>query len=80
MNQEKCAFCESYESWKSVNEFKQRHPEYYDNDMLYEIVVAIVVRHWRKGHKRQSSAVTDYRTRGCGYALNYCPECGRRLK
>ena len=77
----KCYFCESYKSWKSVNEFKQDHPEYYGDDpLMYELVVAMVIKTWRKGRKQQASRITDYRYRGCGYALNFCPECGRRLK
>ena len=77
----KCIFCEAYRSEKSVNDFKRKHPEYYGDTRLdYEITVAMVTRHWLPGYKRQASRVTDYRYQGCGYALNYCPECGRALK
>lgn len=78
---DKCIFCEEYRSHKAVNDFKRNHPEYYDDGyLLYEIKVAMVTRTWRPGYKRQASRVTDYRYRGCGYALNFCPECGRELK
>lgn len=80
MESEKCIFCDEYWSWVSVNEFKKNHPEYYDEPLLYEIKVAMVLRKWRPGYKRQASRVTDYRSQGCGYALNFCPECGKPLK
>lgn len=31
------------------------------------------------GNKRHAGRTTDYRNRGIGYKLNYCPECGRKL-
>lgn len=78
---DKCIFCDAYRSYVSVNEFKQRHPDYYDDEPLsYEIKVAMVIRHWRPGYKRQASRITDYRYQGCGYSLNFCPECGREMK
>lgn len=80
MDSSKCRFCESYESWRDVLDFKREHPEYYSEPILSEIVVALVVRQWCKGLKRQASRVVDYRFQGCGYALNFCPECGRPLK
>lgn len=78
----KCIFCEEYRTRKSVNDFKRNHPEWYGDDawLQYEIKVAMVIRHWRAGYKRQASRTTDYRSQGCGYALNFCPECGRALK
>lgn len=81
MEKKKCIFCEAYKSEKSVNDFKRNHPEYYgDTPLLYEITVAMVTRHWQPGYKRQASRTTDYRYQGCGYALNFCPECGKALK
>ena len=77
----RCIFCEAYRSHKAVNDFKRNHWESYgDRRLDYEITVAMVIRHWRPGYKRQASRVTDYRYQGCGYALNFCPECGRELK
>ena len=77
----KCYFCEAYKSHKSVNDFKRNHPEYYgDTRLEYEITVAMVIRKWKPGYKRQASRVTDYRSYGCGFALNFCPECGKALK
>lgn len=68
-----CKFCEGLEMWKSIN---QRN-----KDFAYEYKTAIVIRSWFKEHgKRSASRITDYRWRGIGYKLNYCPECGRKLK
>lgn len=75
-----CHFCESYKSHVNVNQFKQDHPEWYDGKLEYEITVAMVIRKWRPGKKRNCGSTTDYRYRGCGYALNYCPECGKKLE
>lgn len=71
MLDQECHFCAAYKSWQKATSF--------NNGLLYEMVVALVVRSWRKGHKNQASRTTDYRYRGCGYKLNYCPECGRRI-
>ena len=78
----RCIFCEEYRSHKRVNEFKRDHPEWYGDEawLEREIKVAMVIRTWRPGYKRQAARETDYRNQGCGYALNYCPECGKRLK
>ena len=75
-------FCTAYINWRNVQEFKKNNEQYYREDahLLYEIVVALVVRKWRKGQKNHASRMTDYRYRGCGYKLNYCPECGRDLR
>lgn len=68
---QECHFCAACKSWKDAQE-----P---NNGLLHEMVVALVIRTWRKGHKNLASRTTDYRYRGCGYKLNYCPECGRRI-
>lgn len=30
--------------------------------------------------KRQAGRTVDYRNQGLGYKLNYCPECGRKIR
>ena len=76
-----CAFCEAYENRIKAHEFKNSHPEYYDGERFYqEITVAMVIRNWTKARgKAHAGRTTDYRFRGLGYKLNYCPECGRKL-
>ena len=77
-----CDFCFSYESNKNVQEFMKNRPDLYGNVLHdYEINCAMVTRTWIKGQpKRNGGRTTDYRYRGIGYKLNYCPECGKKLK
>ena len=71
-----CKFCEAMERWQKVDAFvKERDP-----DFEHRYSVALVVRNFRKGRKGPKGSTTDYRYRGCGYQLNYCPECGREMK
>ena len=74
-----CKFCESLESYKNINNFKNNHPEYYTERLFHEYNVALVVRSWVKGRKAMATRMTDYRYRGIGYKLNYCPECGKKV-
>ena len=74
-----CEFCRRYYGARDILRFKNLHrtegePKLYDG-----YSVAFVVRTYRKGHKRQCTRSTDYRSGGLGYKLNFCPECGRRL-
>lgn len=41
--------------------------------------VAIVRRLFIKGYLGCRAKSTDYRSRGCGYKMNFCPECGQKL-
>lgn len=74
-----CSFCSSYTSHKNVRDFKRNHPEWYGAVMEYEIRVAMVIRSWVKGNKKGAGRTVDFKCRGVGYSLNFCPECGRRL-
>ena len=77
-----CRFCEAHERNKRVVDFKNSHKEYYDGEEWYqELTVALVVHDWTKRQgKRTAARTTDYRYRGLGYKLNYCPECGKNLE
>ena len=81
MSEQKCAFCGDYDDWQKIHKFKAEHPEYYGDAsrLKHDITVAMVIRTYYPGHKRQASRTTDYRSQGCGYKLNYCPECGKKL-
>lgn len=69
-----CAFCERMALAKFIE------------DKIYcgyrhEYTVALVDRHWtRERGKRNAVRGVDFRWRGLGFKLNYCPECGRKLK
>lgn len=69
-----CKFCDSLRTWKQVKSM--------DKDTKEEYKVAIVIRSWKPKvrSKRHASRITDYRNRGIGYELNYCPECGVQLR
>lgn len=70
-----CKFCEAMESHRRVDTILNKN----DPDWSQRYSVAIVARSFLKGRKGSQSTSTDYRYRGCGYALNFCPECGRQL-
>lgn len=81
MSAGECVFCRDLQSKRNVHQFIKDHPEWYGLiDLEQQYTVAIVTRTYQKGHKRQAARSADYRYRGYGYKLNYCPECGRLLK
>ena len=71
-----CKFCEAMESNHKVDVILKKH----EPDVSSRYSVAIVKRLFRKGIRGCRGSSTDYRHLGCGYALNFCPECGRDLK
>ena len=77
-----CNFCEAIQKSRQITEFYNEY-EPIDKELgryMDEYTVAIVTHHWyQKKGKRSGSRSTDYRNRGLGYALNYCPECGKRM-
>lgn len=77
-----CVFCREYQGKRNVYQFIRKHPEYYgaDSYLQHDITVAMVIRTYRSGYKRNAAREIDYRYQGCGYKLNYCPECGKLLK
>lgn len=79
-----CKFCETMQtnyqcdaickSWSTEDELS-KYGAY-----MHEYSVAIVKRSWyRKMGKKHSGRTVEFRYRGLGFALNYCPECGRKL-
>ena len=71
-----CKFCEAMQCHRQVDAILKKH----DPDMSHKYSVAIVSRIFLKGHKGSRGTSTDYRYRGCGYELNFCPECGAPIK
>lgn len=68
-----CSFCEAIERWDWANEES--------GVCNQEYAVALVIKSWAKGKsKRTGGRITDYRYRGHGYKLNFCPECGKEMK
>lgn len=71
----KCKFCEAMETNRRIDTILKEN----DPDMEHRYSVAIVKRMFFKGRKGSQGSSTDYRYRGCGYQLNFCPECGREM-
>jgi hypothetical protein len=61
-------------SWATDDELK-KYGKY-----ITEYSVAIVKRsYYQKKGKLKSARGVEFRYRGLGFALNYCPECGKCL-
>lgn len=75
-----CDFCDNLNWMKkyAMEENKGRNEE---NKLRYAYNVALVQHIWTKRNgKRNAGRSTNYRNRGIGYQLNYCPECGSSLR
>ena len=74
-----CVFCERFKDQKEIENFWLKKD---DEPSKYEYTVALVIRSWQPSikSKRNASRITDYRNQGIGYKLNFCPECGRKLR
>lgn len=70
-----CKFCEAMQMHRRVDAILKKQ----DPDVEHRYSVAIVSRTFFKGRKGSQGSSTDYRYRGCGYKLNFCPECGRAI-
>lgn len=79
-----CKFCEAMKGYKQAEEITRQWNADAEKQLgKYMMVysVAIVKHSWyRKLGKSHTGRSTDYRYRGLGYTLNYCPECGKSLK
>lgn len=56
MSMSVCHFCEAYESHSRAKQFRRNHPELYEVKLEQEITVAMVIRKWRPGKKRNCGA------------------------
>ena len=77
-----CAFCRRVElerfAIRETNKYCKKHEL---EPILYEMAVAFVSHTWTKTKgKKRAGRTIDYRHLGLGYKLNYCPECGKRLR
>lgn len=68
-----CVFCKSYKLSKDLDQ------EYNSQTFRYAYKVALIRHSQKIGEREYRGRITDYNTRGIGYKLNYCPECGRKL-
>lgn len=79
-----CKFCESMarnkERYKIVRGWATDAELEEFGKWMNEYTVAIVIRSWyQKKGKKAASRTIEFRNKGLGYELNYCPECGRKL-
>ena len=73
-----CKFCEAMDDWKKAESVGTR---FWPEKIMREYKSAIVIRTWTKEKgKKHAGRSTDYRRNGIGFDLNYCPECGKKLK
>ena len=77
-----CDFCRHLENRKFfVKYYNKTLKENGEPVIRCEMSVALVRRTWHKGVNKKCAGIdTDYRYRGIGYKLNYCPECGKYLR
>lgn len=81
----RCKFCEAMKVNRQCLEISKSWITEEEKAILGEFMgdfsVAIVKRTWfSKRGKKHAARTTEYRYRGLGYTLNYCPECGKSLK
>ena len=80
-----CKFCEAMKANRQIEEISR---SWATDDVLKkygkyitEYSVAIVKRsYYQKKGKRKSARGVEFRYRGLGFDLNYCPECGADMK
>ena len=80
---ERCAFCERVKAkyeYVAEENAKNKSSKIKHKKRHCECTVALITHYWAHGNKRNASRITDYRHMGKGYALNFCPVCGRKLK
>ena len=80
-----CKFCETMEENKKVEKTVRGWAKDPELAVLgrwtTEFTVAILKRSWyQKKGKKNASRMIQYRNNGLGFELNYCPECGRKLR
>ena len=79
-----CKFCESLQAHRNLYAFealkqsKEERKAY--GKHMSEYSAALIVRHWyKKQGKKHAGRIVDFKYRGVGYELNYCPECGKEI-
>jgi len=74
-----CKFCDLYDFLKSIeNECLEDGEE----KTKYDYTIALVTHSWKPSIRKKKDAgrTVRYRHNGFGYKLNFCPECGRKLR
>ena len=77
-----CEFCKRLEiaRWCDGLTDTRRRNEGLER-ILREYTAAFVVRSWtKKNGKRNAGRTVYFKNRGIGFRLNFCPECGKKIK
>ena len=74
-----CGFCEHYEHDKQIDKIADNLEKGHGRTLHHEYTVAIVNRVWFETKKLSAKSI-EYRHKGFGFKLNYCPECGKPLR
>ena len=80
-----CKFCEAMKANRQVEEITRswatnEEIKRYGKHMI-EYTVAIVKRsYFQKLGKKKSGRTLEFRYRGLGFELNFCPECGADMR
>ena len=80
-----CRFCEAMKANRQCYEISRSWATDYELEeygkYMTEYSVAIVKRSWyQKKGKKSAGRSVEFRYRGLGFALNYCPECGKKVQ
>lgn len=70
-----CQFCEALQTHRQIDTILKKE----DPDLDVRYTAAIVRRIFIKGRTGCRGTSTDYRNRGIGFTMKFCPECGRKL-
>lgn len=70
-----CAFCDALANHKWANRLLQKQK---GKRVRHEYATALIIHSWTVS-KKNAGRLVDYRNKGLGFKLNYCPECGREI-
>ena len=77
----RCPFCGDLDKLAAAHEQdNQWRREAGFGDLLQEARAEILLRTWEKGEPKTTASTSHFNRTGKGYALNFCPVCGRELK
>lgn len=77
-----CVFCRQYNEWMNIDDFSRKNEDIGELGRYeHDYTVAIVRRSWYAKRGRKSASISVFfRSKGKGHKLNYCPECGVKLR
>ena len=70
-------YCECCEEIKLLQWIKSKND---DKEFEHKISVALVSTIHKRNKKTARGRTTHYQKNGIGFSLNFCPECGKKIK